>query len=81
MADISKIDVMEKYLIDEKTGEKRTKDMAFCIQMAREDGVVAIPCATFFDSNEKPTENLVRFAFVKGEELIEEAGRRLKGKE
>lgn len=54
MADISNVEVNPKYLVDEKTGEKRLKDMAFCIQLAREDGVVAIPCSTFFDSNQKP---------------------------
>ena len=51
MADISKVEVNPKYLVDEKTGEKRNKDMAFCVQLAREDGVVAIPCSSFFDSN------------------------------
>jgi aspartate/methionine/tyrosine aminotransferase len=66
MTDISKIPVQEKYMIDEKTQEKRTKDMAFCIQMARELGVVAIPCSSFYDLEDiKLGENMVRFAFCK----------------
>ena len=35
MADISRIDMDSKYLTDEKTNEKRTKDMAFCIKLAK----------------------------------------------
>ena len=78
MADISKVKVDPKYLIDENTKEEHTKDMAFCIQLAREDGVVAIPCSSFFDLGDKSGENLVRFAFCKEEELILEAARRMK---
>jgi aspartate/methionine/tyrosine aminotransferase len=50
MTDISKLTVDEKYFIDEKNKERRTKDMAFCIMMARELGVVAIPCSSFYDA-------------------------------
>lgn len=47
IADISKIQVDEKYLKDEQ-GNARTNDYAFCIQLAYENGVVAIPCSPFY---------------------------------
>ena len=66
MADICSVPVKEIYLVDEKTQEKRTRDMAFCVQMAKELGVVAIPCSSFYDSEDlKLGENMVRFAFCK----------------
>lgn len=66
MTDISNIKVEDKYLIDEKTNEKRNKDMAFCIKMVKEQGVVAIPCSSFYDPADiKLGENMVRFAFCK----------------
>lgn len=72
---------MQKYLTDEN-GNKRTKDYAFCTQMAYEDGVVAIPCSPFYDrDNAKEGEKYVRFAFCKDEEMIVEAGKRLTKKQ
>jgi aspartate/methionine/tyrosine aminotransferase len=56
---------MEKYMYDEN-GNKRTKDYAFCIQMAHEDKVVALPCSQFYDpQNVEEGEKYVRFAFCK----------------
>ena len=53
-------------MVDEKTQEKRTRDMAFCVQMAKELGVVAIPCSSFYDAEDiELGENMVRFAFCK----------------
>lgn len=78
MTDISSVNVKESYLIDEKTNEKRTRDMAFCVQMAKELGVVAIPCSSFYDAEDvKLGENMVRFAFCKEESDIIEAGKRI----
>lgn len=78
MADISSVQVKESYLVDEKTQEKRTKDMAFCVQMAKELGVVAIPCSSFYDAEDiKLGENMVRFAFCKEESDIIEASKRI----
>ena len=77
MADISKCEIQEKYLKDEE-GNERTRDYAFSVQLAYEDGVVAIPCSPFYSLEEKKIgEKYVRFAFCKDEELIVEAGKRM----
>lgn len=50
----------------DENGNKRTKDYAFCIQMAHEDKVVALPCSQFYDpQNVEEGEKYVRFAFCK----------------
>jgi aspartate/methionine/tyrosine aminotransferase len=78
ICDISKVDVMEKYFVDEH-GNRRTKDYAFAYQLAYENRVVCIPCSPFYDkANEDLGSKYVRFAFCKDEELIREVGRRLK---
>jgi len=78
MADISAVQVKEQYLVDENTQERRTRDMAFCVQTARELGVVAIPCSSFYDPEDaKLGENMVRFAFCKSESDIREASKRI----
>jgi aspartate/methionine/tyrosine aminotransferase len=35
MTDISSVQVKESYMVDDKTKEKRTRDMAFCVQLAK----------------------------------------------
>lgn len=78
MCDISKVEVMEKYFLDEH-GQRRTKDYAFAYQLAHENRVVCIPCSPFYGKeNEHLGAQYVRFAFCKDEELIREAGRRLR---
>lgn len=68
---------MEKYLTDEN-GNKRSKDYAFSIQLAFENGVVCIPMSPFYGyDNAHLGSKYVRFAFCKEEEMIFEAGRRL----
>jgi N-succinyldiaminopimelate aminotransferase len=50
----------------------------FCVRMAREAGVVAIPNVVFYsDANKDEGRSLVRFAFCKRPEVIAEACRRL----
>jgi len=49
LVDISKVDVLEKYLVDEN-GQKRTKDYAFAYQLAYEHKVVCIPVSPFYDA-------------------------------
>lgn len=52
--------------------------MAFCQKMARELGVVAIPCSPFYDlADIKLGQNMVRFAFCKDESEVREAGKRI----
>jgi N-succinyldiaminopimelate aminotransferase len=50
-------------------------DRAFCERLTREAGVSMIPLSVFFGAG-GPT-NLVRFAFCKKDEVLEESGRRL----
>lgn len=70
ICDISNVEVMEKYFIDEN-GNRRTKDYAFAYQLAYEDKVVCIPCSAFYDkSAENVCSKYVRFAFCKDEALI-----------
>lgn len=67
MADISRVKVNEKYFKDDQ-GNDRTKDYAFAIQLAYENGVVVIPCSPFYDVKDKHLgEKYVRFAFCKDE--------------
>lgn len=48
LADISRVNVDEKYYTNPNTGEKLSKDFAACIWLAKERGVVAIPCSVFY---------------------------------
>jgi len=53
----------------------REPDREFCERLTREAGVAPIPLSAFFVAD-APTD-LVRFAFCKKREILEEAGRRL----
>ena len=78
VADISKAEIEEQYWKDEE-GNTRTKDYAFCIQLAYKEGVVAIPCSPFYSKEDSHLgEKYVRFAFCKPEEMIRDAGKRMK---
>ena len=50
---------------------------ALCERLPREAGVVAIPTSAFAADPGGPTRSLVRFAFPKGDEVIDEAVRRI----
>ncbi len=52
-------------------------DVAFCRMLSQEAGVAAIPCSAFYYSN-SPARHLVRLAFCKKDETLQEAVRRLK---
>jgi N-succinyldiaminopimelate aminotransferase len=52
-------------------------DIAFCRMLPEKAGVAAIPCSAFYFSN-SPATHLVRFAFCKRDETLQEALRRLK---
>lgn len=49
-------------------------DTAFCVWLAMEIGVAAVPGSSFF---REPVRHLVRLHFAKREETLEEAGNRL----
>jgi len=51
-------------------------DREFCERLTREAGIAAIPLSVFYGDN-GPTD-LVRFAFCKKREIIEESARRLR---
>jgi N-succinyldiaminopimelate aminotransferase len=61
------------YFINADVG---TDAVAFCAGLPDRCGVVAIPTSVFYD-DKHAAPTLVRFAFCKREELIEEAARRL----
>ena len=53
----------------------RESDLAFCERLVREAGVAAIPYSPFY--GEDAPKDLIRFAFCKKREVLEEAARRL----
>lgn len=50
LVDISEIEINEKYFSFrlEEGQDRNSRDLAFCYQMAFEDGVVIVPCSSFF---------------------------------
>lgn len=63
----------------DEEGNQRTRDYAFCYQLAYENGVVAIPCSSFYSKEDAHIgERYIRFAFCKEVEMIKDAGKRLK---
>ncbi|HXO07706.1 MAG TPA: aminotransferase class I/II-fold pyridoxal phosphate-dependent enzyme [Solirubrobacteraceae bacterium] len=57
-----------------------TDAVQFCSELPGRCGIVAIPTSVFYDDKEA-ARTLVRFAFCKRREVIEEAARRLSGSE
>jgi aminotransferase len=49
-------------------------DMDFCLWMAKEVGIAAVPGSSFFH---EPVNHLVRFSFSKSEDTLDEVGERL----
>ncbi len=52
--------------------------MAFCLELPHRCGIVAIPCSVFYDDQEAG-RSLVRFAFCKRLDVIDDVVTRLKG--
>jgi aspartate/methionine/tyrosine aminotransferase len=63
------------FLTADISGLTNEPDLAFCERLVAEAGVALIPLSFFF-SGGKP-DHLVRFAFCKKRETIEESARRL----
>ena len=57
-----------------KTGET---DAEFCVRLAVEGGVAAIPLSAFYNDKGRAPRTLVRFCFCKRDEVLDEGGRRL----
>ena len=55
-----------------------TDGHAFCLALPERAGVVAVPTVVFYDA-EEVGRPLVRFAFCKRDEVIDEAAARLAG--
>jgi len=51
LADISKVDIHQKYMKDQH-GNPRTRDWAFCNQLAYERSVVGVPCTAFYSKED-----------------------------
>jgi aspartate/methionine/tyrosine aminotransferase len=65
LADIETVDLEEHHYYHEGFAGRLPKDYAFCLKLCKEDGVIAIPCSSFFGKHKKNKDNLVRFAFCK----------------
>lgn len=81
MADTSKVEFPTKYR-EEKTVampcDPMPRDWAMCRWLSKEVGVTAIPPSAFYDvENVNLAENLLRFAYCKGDDTILEADKRL----
>lgn len=53
-------------------------DAEFCVRLAREGGVAAIPLSAFYANKSRAPRTLVRLCFCKNDEVLDEGGRRLK---
>ena len=65
------------YVLADFSAISRTDDQAFARLLAREAGVVPVPGSSFFSEPDRG-KTLVRFAFCKRLETLEEAGERLR---
>ena len=52
-------------------------DAEFCVRLAKDGGVAAIPLSAFYVDKSRAPRTLVRFCFCKKEEVLDEGGRRL----
>ena len=62
------------YVLVDCSEFKVTDDNAFCVWLAKEIGVAAVPGSSFFH---EPVNHLVRLQFARETEVLEAAGRRL----
>ena len=58
--------------------EEGETDAEFCVRLAEEGGVAAIPLSAFYNNKSRAPKTLVRFCFCKKDEVLDEGGRRLK---
>lgn len=79
MADISMVEVPEKYLNEPSIAKSvMTRDWAFCRFLTIEIGVTALPCGAFHHPLcEDLGSRFARFAFCKDDHILEEACSRL----
>lgn len=75
IGDTRNLKVPKKYLEEATPARPQmTRDWACCRWLAIEHGIIAIPCSPFFsEENRGMSENLVRFAFCKTDDTLQEA--------
>lgn len=52
ISDVSNVKIPDKYFLD-PNGKKLSRDMAFVFWLAREKGVITVPCTSFYDEKKK----------------------------
>ncbi|MBN2441392.1 MAG: aminotransferase, partial [Spirochaetales bacterium] len=62
------------YVLVDISRFKAKDDRTFCLRMAKEIGVAAVPGSSFFH---EPVHHLIRFHFAKRRETLKAAGERL----
>ncbi|NVM53984.1 MAG: aminotransferase class I/II-fold pyridoxal phosphate-dependent enzyme [Candidatus Helarchaeota archaeon] len=65
------------YIVTDISDFNYTDDVQFCEFLIKKIGVAAIPLSAFYSESD-PVTNLVRFCFAKRNEVLEEAGKRLR---
>jgi aspartate/methionine/tyrosine aminotransferase len=75
IGDTSALTVPEKYMKETTPAmPEMTRDWALCRWIAKEHGIVGIPCSPFYSQeNRELGKNYVRFAFCKTDETLQEA--------
>jgi aspartate/methionine/tyrosine aminotransferase len=63
------------YVLADYSALSREGDVAFATRLVKEAGVATVPLSSFTTEPTPPL--MVRFAFCKTDDLLEEAGRRL----
>ena len=53
-------------------------DAGFCVRLAEEGRVAAIPLSAFYNNKSGAPKTLVRFCLCKRDEVLDEGGRRLR---
>jgi aminotransferase len=60
-----------------KLGKPGEDDMQFAARLVKDHGVACVPCSAFY-ADKEGHRDMVRFAFCKKDETLEEAARRLR---
>jgi len=75
IGDTRNVKVPQEYLEESTPAMKTmTRDWALCRWLAKEHGIISIPCSPFYSpENRHLASNFVRFAFCKTDETLQEA--------
>jgi aspartate/methionine/tyrosine aminotransferase len=80
IADTGNVDFPEHHMqVTTKAAPVMRRDWAFCRFLTLDVKVAAIPPSAFYEGDDKDiARNMARFAFCKGDDSLEEAGKRLR---